>query len=95
MNTESVIIPTKNTPQPHNDKKVLLEAMKAAYMGIDSCPLEGYIPDEMTRILGKERKLFDTDHYGIAVMAAFSYRAETPHRDKSRKPLSESVEWVK
>ena len=67
----------------------------AAYMGIDSCPLEGYIPDEMTRILGKDRKLFDTDHYGIAVMAAFSYRAETPHRDKSRKPLSESVEWVK
>lgn len=67
----------------------------AAYMGIDSCPLEGYIPDEMTRILGKERKLFDTDHYGIAVMAAFGYRAETPHRDKSRKPLSESVEWVR
>ena len=67
----------------------------AAYMGIDTCPLEGYIPAEMTRILGKERKLFDTDHYGIAVMAAFGYRAETPHRDKSRKPLSESVEWVK
>ena len=33
--------------------------------------------------------------HGIAVMAAFGYRAETPHRDKSRKPLSESVEWVK
>lgn len=31
MNTESVIIPTKDTPQPHNDKKVLLEAMKYRY----------------------------------------------------------------
>lgn len=49
----------------------------------------------MTRLLGEEHHLFDTKHYGIAVMAAFSYRAETPHRDKSRKPLSESVEWVR
>ena len=67
----------------------------AAYMGIDSCPLEGFNPADMTRLLGEEHHLFDTRHYGIAVMAAFGYRAETPHRDKSRKPLSESVEWVK
>ena len=67
----------------------------AAYMGIDSCALEGFVPDEMTRILGEEHKLFDTHHYGIVVMAAFSYRGEAPHRDKSRKPLSESVEWVR
>lgn len=67
----------------------------AAYMGIDSCPLEGFNPADMTRLLGEEHHLFDTRHYGIAVMAAFGYRAETPHRDKSRKPLSESVEWVR
>ena len=160
MNNESITIPTKDTPKPHNDKKVLLEAMKyryatkkfdpekiisdedfetlleaarlsptsfgmepwkildsertaldwtskqayivmanmmtmAAYMGIDSCPLEGFNPADMTRLLGEEHHLFDTRHYGIAVMAAFGYRAETPHRDKSRKPLSESVEWVR
>ena len=67
----------------------------AAYMGIDSCPLEGFNPADMTRLLGEEHKLFDPRHYGIAVMAASGYRAETPHRDKSRKPLSESVEWVR
>lgn len=67
----------------------------AAYMGIDSCPLEGFNPADMTRLLGEKHHLFDTKHYGIAVMAAFGYRAETPHRDKSRKPLSESVEWVR
>lgn len=31
MNNESIIIPTKDTPKPHNDKKVLLEAMKYRY----------------------------------------------------------------
>lgn len=31
MNTESITIPTKDTPKPHNDKKVLLEAMKYRY----------------------------------------------------------------
>lgn len=67
----------------------------AAYMGIDSCPLEGYEPEPMKKILADEWKLYDPAHYNIAVMAAFGYRAEVPHRDKSRRPLSESVEWVK
>lgn len=31
MNNESIIIPTKDTPKPHNDKAVLLEAMKYRY----------------------------------------------------------------
>lgn len=31
MNNESITIPTKDTPKPHNDKKVLLEAMKYRY----------------------------------------------------------------
>lgn len=31
MNTESITISTKDTPKPHNDKKVLLEAMKYRY----------------------------------------------------------------
>lgn len=65
----------------------------AALMGIDSCPLEGFIPKEMDRLLGEEHGLFDTEHFGIAVMAAFGYRGEDVHRNKTRRPLSESVLW--
>lgn len=67
----------------------------AAYLGIDSCALEGFVPAEMDRLLGDEKGLFDTKEYGIAVMAAFGYRNEEPHRDKTRRPLSESVVFVK
>ena len=65
----------------------------AALMGIDSCPLEGFIPKEMDRLLGEEHGLFDTEHFGVAVMAAFGYRGEAVHRNKTRRPLSESVLW--
>lgn len=65
----------------------------ATLMGIDSCPLEGFIPKEMDRLLGEEHGLFDTEHFGIAVMAAFGYRGEDVHRNKTRRPLSESVLW--
>lgn len=67
----------------------------AAYQGIDSCAIEGFIPAEFDRILGTEQGLYDTDHYGVSVCVAFGYRDETPHRDKSRRPLSESIVWSK
>ncbi len=67
----------------------------AAALGIDSCPIEGFNPAAATRLLGEERKLFDTRSFGIAVMAAFGYRDEKPHRDKTRRPLAESVEWIR
>lgn len=61
----------------------------AAYEGIDSCPLEGFNQDKMTALLGDELGLFDTNHFGIAVMAAFGYRGETPHRNKTRRTMDE------
>lgn len=65
----------------------------AAYQGIDSCPIEGFVPAELDRILGKEAGLYDVSRMGIACMTAFGYRDELPHRDKTRRPLSESVQW--
>lgn len=65
----------------------------AAYQGIDSCAVEGLEPKEFDRILGEELKIFDTAHYGVAAAVALGYRNETPHRDKSRRPLAESVLW--
>lgn len=65
----------------------------AAYLGIDSCPIEGFVPAIAEEILGKEAKLYDQDHFGIAAMAGFGYRAEEPRHAKTRRPLSESILW--
>lgn len=43
----------------------------AAMLGIDSCPMEGFDPDAVTRILGLEEQ-----GYRAVVMAAAGYRAE-------------------
>ena len=48
----------------------------------------------MTAILGDELGLFDTKHFGIAVMAAFGYRGEEPHRNKTRRTMDEIVKVV-
>ncbi len=66
----------------------------AAYEGLDSCALEGFNQDDMTAFLGDELGLFDTKHFGIAVMAAFGYRDEKPHRNKTRRTLDEIVTVV-
>ena len=49
----------------------------------------------MTAFLGDELGLFDTKHFGIAVMAAFGYRDEEPHRNKTRRTMDEIVKVVK
>ena len=66
----------------------------AAYEGLDSCALEGFNQDDMTALLGDELGLFDTKHFGISVMAAFGYRDEEPHRNKTRRTLDEIVTVV-
>lgn len=59
----------------------------AAYEGLDSCPLEGFNQDDMTALLGDELGLFDTKHFGIAVMAAFGYRV------KNLTVIKHVVQW--
>ena len=65
----------------------------AASMGIDSTAIEGFDQKAVENLLGKEEGLFDTDHYGVSVMAAFGYRGEEPHRAKTRRPMEEVVLW--
>ena len=48
----------------------------------------------MTALLGDELGLFDTKHFGISVMAAFGYRDEEPHRNKTRRTMDEIVTVV-
>ncbi|CAM3364042.1 MULTISPECIES: NAD(P)H-dependent oxidoreductase [Saccharibacillus] len=63
----------------------------AAMIGIDSCPMEGFVKLETERVLAEEG-LLDTAHFGLACMAAFGYRAGEP-TEKTRRPLGEVVEW--
>lgn len=65
----------------------------AALFGVDSCIQEGFIQKEFDRILGEELKLYDVNHYSSAVTLALGYRYEEPPRDKTRRPLEESVIW--
>lgn len=63
----------------------------AAMLSIDSCPMEGFVKHEVERLLAEEG-LLDTEHFGLACMAAFGYRAGEPS-EKTRQPLEAVVEW--
>ncbi len=64
----------------------------AAYLGIDSCPIEGFNRQAVNQLLVEEN-LFDAGQFGVSVMAGFGYRAEPPRHEKTRKCLSELVLW--
>lgn len=64
----------------------------AAYLGIDSCPIEGFQQEAVNRLLAEEG-LMDPEHFGVSVMAGFGYRGEQMRHEKTRQPLSELVLW--
>ena len=64
----------------------------AAYMGIDSCPVEGFDADRMEAFL-KEDLGVDTEAFGTAVMLAFGYRKEEPGRKKIRQEIDAIAAW--
>lgn len=61
----------------------------AAYMGIDSCPVEGFDSKKTEEFLKNELNI-DTNEFGAAVMVPFGYRKDVPKHDKVRQ----SVETV-
>ncbi len=63
----------------------------AALLGVDSCPVEGFVLEDAERILAEEG-LLDTAHFGVAVMAGFGYRAAEP-RPKTRQLPEDAVQW--
>lgn len=64
----------------------------AAMLGIDSCPIEGFVQDKVNKILADEG-VMDAAHFGVSVMAGFGYRAETP-RAKTRRKIEDVVKWI-
>jgi len=63
----------------------------AAYMGIDSCPVEGFVIDQMNDFVSKELAV-DTEEFGVSVMAAFGYRKIEP-REKTRQKIEDITTW--
>lgn len=63
----------------------------AALIGIDSCPIEGFIQKDVDNVLAEEFGV-DLTEYGVAYMLAFGYRIKSP-RPKTRRPLDEMVRW--
>lgn len=64
----------------------------AAYMGIDSCPIEGF-DYNLTEAFLKDELGLDTEEYGPAVMLSFGYRKNEEKREKSRQELDAVTAW--
>ena len=64
----------------------------AALLGVDSCPIEGFDRAAVETLL-KNEGLVDLEHFGVAVMASFGYRDETPY-PKTRQALSDIVQEI-
>ncbi|WP_200762915.1 NAD(P)H-dependent oxidoreductase [Nitrosophilus alvini] len=60
----------------------------AAFIGIDSCPIEGFEKEKVENILN-----IDTKKEEVAVLSAFGYRVQ-PQPKKVRLSLSEIVEYL-
>lgn len=60
----------------------------AAFLGIDSCPMEGFEKDRVEDILGIDREQFQ-----VAVLVALGYRAgeQTPRLRHARENLVETI----
>lgn len=61
----------------------------AAYIGIDSCPIEGFEKEKLEAALG-----LDTSKYQVAMVLPFGYRIN-PQSAQLRVPFNEAVEFIK
>lgn len=64
----------------------------AAMIGIDSCPIEGFIK-EKAEVFLNEKLGVNTQNYGLSYMVAFGYRNENPKRAKSRRDINSIITW--
>ncbi|MCH9814256.1 MAG: NAD(P)H-dependent oxidoreductase [Epsilonproteobacteria bacterium] len=60
----------------------------AAYIGIDSCPIEGFEKEKVEEILA-----LDTTQFQIAMLLPFGYRIN-PQSEQLRLPFDEVVEFI-
>jgi len=63
----------------------------AAFMKIDSCPIEGFKEKELNQLLASDFNI-DTSEFKIAYMVAFGYRTD-PQPQKTRQAIEDIVYW--
>lgn len=61
----------------------------AAYLGVDSCAIEGFEKDGVERFLG-----LDTFAYQVALIMTFGYRLEEPKRASPRIDINDFVQYI-
>ncbi len=61
----------------------------AAYIGIDSCPIEGFEKEKVEEILS-----LDTKKYQVSVIVPFGYRLNA-QSEQLRLPFEEVIEFIK
>lgn len=61
----------------------------AAYLGVDSCAIEGFEKDGVERFLG-----LDTFAYQVALIMTFGYRLEEPKRASPRIDMNDFVQYI-
>lgn len=66
----------------------------AAYMGIDSCPMEGFDLNLTEKFLEDELGI-DTEEFGASVMVSFGYRKDAPKHEKIRQSVDTVTSWFK
>jgi hypothetical protein len=59
----------------------------AKMIGVDSCPMEGFIEEKVLEVLGKNK-----EEYGVALIVPFGY-ANDIKREKARLPFEKVVEF--
>ncbi|MCL1935202.1 MAG: NAD(P)H-dependent oxidoreductase [Defluviitaleaceae bacterium] len=64
----------------------------AAYIGIDSCAIEGFNYDK-ARVILKNANILNDD-YDISVICAFGYRSIDPKRPKTRRKLEDITTYI-
>ncbi|MEI6100646.1 MAG: NAD(P)H-dependent oxidoreductase [Eubacteriales bacterium] len=64
----------------------------AAFLKIDSCPIEGFDRDLVEKILSGEGVL-NKDKFGVSCMVAFGYRKKDP-RTKTRRDIASVFNWI-
>lgn len=63
----------------------------AAFIEIDSCPIEGFKQKEVNELLASDFNI-DTSLYQVAYMVAFGYR-KNPQNEKTRQALKDISTW--
>ncbi|MCF6766570.1 NAD(P)H-dependent oxidoreductase [Thiotrichales bacterium 19S3-7] len=65
----------------------------ATSLGINSCPLEGFEPENVTKILKQEKNL-NLDDFNVCVLCAFGYSAMDKPQQQVRSDQADIIEKI-